>query len=92
MAVLVKNRFLNFSPNFDCFQKSFAAQFSTNLVQFSTTFFFEKKKNKMAVPVKKSFFQNFSRNFDFFQKSFAAQFSTNLAQFSTTFFFEKKTK
>ena len=39
MAVLVKNSFFqNFSANFDFFQKSFAAQ-------FSTTFVFLKKQN-----------------------------------------------
>ena len=46
MAVLVKKSFFqNFSPNFDFFPKSFAAQFSTNLAQFSTTFVFSKKQN-----------------------------------------------
>ena len=46
MAVLVKNSFFqNCSPDFDFFQKSFAAQFSTNLAQFSTTFVFLKKQN-----------------------------------------------
>ena len=46
MAVLVKKSFFqNFSPNFDFFQKSFAAQFSRNLAQFSTTFVSLKKQN-----------------------------------------------
>ena len=46
MAVLVKKSFFhNCSPNFYFFQKSFAAQFSTNLAQFSTTFVFLRKQN-----------------------------------------------
>ena len=49
MAVLVKKSFFqNISPNFHFFQKSFAAQFSTNLAQFSTTFVFSKKQNDGA--------------------------------------------
>ena len=46
MAFLVKKSFVqNFSPNFNFLQESFAAQFSTNLAQFSTTFVFLKKQN-----------------------------------------------
>ena len=39
--------FVNFKNclNFDFFQKSFAAKFSINLAQFSTTFVFQKKQN-----------------------------------------------
>ena len=49
MVALVKKSFYqNFSPNFHFFQKSFAAQFSTNLAQFSTTFVFLKKENDRA--------------------------------------------
>ena len=46
MAVLVKKSFFKIiALIFIFFQKSFVAQLSTNLAQFSTTFVFLKKQN-----------------------------------------------